>query len=109
MKRAVAVLLLATVLLTGCKAGDGPETFNQADGTHEMFKSKTAYWPMDRKIQIADKWSKCTWFTEVQDAEGAPKRVVKHGTEKDYAYVVWVDGRRAWITFDGCGKPTVQR
>lgn len=106
--RVLLVVAAALMLLTGCE-DRGPETVNQADGEHEMFKGKTAKWPMDRKIQIADKWSKCTWFTEVQDAQGAPRRTVKNGTEKDYAYIVWVDGRRAWITFNGCGQPTVAR
>ena len=108
MKRILAVLLLLATLFS-CKSDPGPETVNQADGTHEMFKSKNANWPMDRKITFNRKWQSCTWYTEVQDAQGAPRRVIKRGTEKDYAYVVWVDGRRAWITFDGCGKPEVHR
>jgi hypothetical protein len=101
------MMLSATTLLVplACQSNQ-PETFNQDDGEHEMFKASSSHYPFDRKMTFKLRWSACTWYVDVQDA-GGKRRTTQHGTEKKSIYVVFVDGRRAWVVQESCGKVTV--
>lgn len=107
MKRALTVLLLAATALglSACKDA-GPGTFNQDDGTHEMFKARTSNYPFDRKMTYAIKWGACRWVVDVQDKDGK-RHSIDHGTETSSIFVPFVDGRRASVTQTSCGKVKV--
>jgi hypothetical protein len=52
------------------------------------------------------KWTNCTWTVDVQDP-GGKRHTIQHGTAAKSIYVVWVDGRRAWVTQESCGPVEV--
>jgi len=96
------------MLLTaeGCES-KGPETFNQDDGEHQMYKARTSDYPFDRKMTFRSKWASCRWYVDVQDP-GGKRRTIQHGTAAKSIYVPFIDGRRGWVVQESCGKVEVR-
>lgn len=109
MQKATVVVatLVASLLMAGCKDAT-QETFNESDGAHEMYKAETSSYPFDRKMTFHIRWSACTWFVNVLDP-GGKERTIQHGTETKSVYVPFVDGRRAWLHLESCGRVDVHR